>query len=147
MTDDLRCTWVRGHLQQVVAPEAAQPHPNELAHNRCHVPHRDQHPLEPSVQPAVRKRQEHVQEENRQHDVECLPDGVGDIICGPRQRRDEHEETGNDHQRSEAARWTPSPRDEPTEDVGDRDPDGQQGDDQRLAELRADGVVRQRQRD
>lgn len=145
MAHDLRCAGVHGQLQQVVGPEAAQRHSSQLQGDRHHVPHRHQHPLEPPVQPALRKREEHVQEQHGHDDVERLPDGVRDVVLGPRERDQEHQEARNDHQRAEAARRPSGPGDKSSEDVRNRDPVRQERDHERLAQLGPDRGVRQRQ--
>jgi hypothetical protein len=59
--------------RRIVRSEVAGGHPNELERDRNDVRGRDEAPHEPALQPAIRKCQKDVQEENRGHQVEHLP--------------------------------------------------------------------------
>ena len=78
--------------RRIVRPEVAGGHPNELECDRNDVRGRDEAPHEPALQPAIRKCQKDVQEENRRHQVERLPKSAQDVSARPDQRRKEVDE-------------------------------------------------------
>ena len=131
--------------RRLCGTEVAEHHPHELEADRRRVSKEDKNSLEPPFQTAARKREEHVQEDHRRDEVECLPQCEETVVRRPCERGEEGDEAGDDHEGPEAAPGPTPPDERPAEHIGERDPVGQQRDHERLAKLGADRLVRQSQ--
>ena len=95
-------TYVWSDLQKIVRTEVAEHHPDELEADRRRISKEDKDSLEPPFQTAARKREEHVQEDHRRDEVECLPQCEETVVRRPCERREEGDEAGDDHEGPEA---------------------------------------------
>ena len=109
-------------LEQVVRPEAAQHHRDEVQAECRGVRRRDQQAFRATLETAAREGQEHMEEEHRRQEVEQDPDRVQDGAVAGRQAGEEHREARRDHQHAEAAVGPAAPGDEPGDDVREHDP-------------------------
>ena len=107
---------------QVVRPERAERHLDELKPERSRIRHDHQHPLESRPQPPVREGQADVEEEGRRQDVEHRADRVERVDVGQLQCREAAREPARDHEGAEAAVGAPPPGDQTGQDERDGDP-------------------------
>jgi hypothetical protein len=127
--------------KQVLVVEAAEHQDDELQPDGGAVGGHHEQSLRPPRQPATGVGQEHVQPQGGQQQVEELPDGVGQRLRRPLQRRGRRRETCRHEQWPEPAVRPAAPRDHAGRDERQRAPQDEDDPQRALVEI----VVRERE--